>query len=204
MPNRKQFLVVCLLSGFSFLTACTTVSPSSTAPINQSISWNQRKDQLNKVNHWKIQGAIAIHTTQQAVSASLNWKQQNRDYLINLFGPLGLGAVVISGNAHAIRLKTANGKIMTAKTPEQLIQKELGWQLPISNLYYWTRGLPIPNQKSLKHFDRYHHLTSMTQDGWQIHYLQYTGINSIDLPSKIDLSYPALKIRIVISHWTLF
>ena len=50
-------------------------------------------------------------------------------------------------------------------------------------------------------FDAYHHLVSLTQQGWNISYVNYTAVNGIDLPSKIILEHSALRVVIVITAW---
>ncbi len=183
-----------------FLSACAAI-PARQAPMNHHINWTARQKQLQKIQTWYIQGAIGIKTPQKSFSASLNWQQHRSHYLINLFGPLGIGAVAIRGQKGYVRLKTTKHQVFTAKSPEQLLQKQLGWHLPISDLHYWIRGLPVPNSASKKYFDVYHHLIRLEQAHWKIQYLGYTAVNKVDLPNKIFLTAPQLSLRIVISQW---
>ena len=182
------------------LTACATM-PARESAYNQHLSWSQRQTQLNKMKTWTLQGAIAVRMPKQALSAYINWQQHKQNYKLHLFGPLGIGAVNVIGKPGNFVLTNAQDQTFKAKSPEQLMQQELGWTLPISNLYYWIRGLPSPKGKSTKQFDHYHHITKLTQNGWKIQYLKYTGVRGIDLPSKIFISNPHLSLRIVISRW---
>ena len=83
------------------------------------------------------------------------------------------------------------------------MQQVLGWQLPVTNLYFWVRGLPAPNSSASTTFDPYHHLIELEQQGWQIQYERYTAIQGIDLPSKLRLKRGQLQVKIVISSWKL-
>ncbi len=184
----------------SLLAACVTM-PAREIAYNKNLTWSQRQTQLSKIKNWTLQGAVAIRLPKKALSANLNWKQQNQHYTLHLFGPLGIGAVNVTGKPGSFVLKNAQNQTFKAKSPEQLIQQELGWTLPVSSLYFWIRGLPSPKTKSTKQFDRYHHITKLNQNGWQINYLKYTGIHGIDLPSKIFMLNPNLSLKIVISRW---
>jgi outer membrane lipoprotein LolB len=183
------------------LSACMTM-PAKQAAFNQNIPWSQRQQVLRQIKHWHLQGAIAINTTQKNFTASLDWRQQPQQYRVTIFGPLGIGTVQIAGKPHLVVLRTADNQLFTARSPNQLLQQQLGWHLPITNLYYWIRGLPAPGTKSVKSFDAYHHIIYMQQQGWNIRYLQYTGAYHTDLPCKIFLNNPRIHLKIVITRWT--
>jgi len=201
IPNKHIVLATVILS-MMLLSSCVTL-PASEAAGNQTLTWAQRAEQLDSIHQWTVQGAIGGSIPTKAWSASLRWQQIGHRFNINLFGPLGIGNVQLTGTPGASQLKTAQGKTLQAKNPDTLLYKATGWQLPVSNIYYWVRGLPVPNLPSSKQFDRYHHILKMQQQGWTIEYLRYTSINNIDVPSKIFLQNQQMKIRIVISQWQI-
>ena len=124
-----------------------------------------------------------------------------RGALPYLFGPLGVGSINIAGQPNLVTVQVNSKEEITAHSAEEILQQQFGWHLPVSSLYYWIRGLPKPNVASVKHFDEFNHLISLQQQGWNIHYLRYSGVNNIDLPSKIILDSATLNLRIVISDW---
>ena len=183
------------------LSACATTTPPS-APENQNQPWSMRAQTLSALTAWDIRAAIAFRTDSDAESANLDWQQNNQDYTMLVSGPLGTTAFKLTGSEQGITLDTAQGKHFSAPTPEALLLQQTGWQLPVSSLYYWIRGLPAPNLPAQKQFDAFHHLTQLQQANWTIHYLAYTSVNHLDLPSKITLSNPQhLQIKIVIHAW---
>ena len=195
---NKGIKLLCLLV-FLALSACSTFTPRTSKPLAQS--WQDRQENLRHMANWKIEGAIAVRTPKDAGSANLTWQQNKQKYSIALFGPLGANAVQIHGQPGSVTLEDAQGQHMHASDPEQLLYKQLGWRLPVSNLYYWTRGLPVPSLPAQKEFDQYHRLTRLTQDDWQLWYKQYAVFNQRELPTKIVLTHPQLNIKIVIYEW---
>jgi|GEM_PF-167116 len=186
----------------SLLTACATTQPASKPANNQTMTWQQRQHQLARVHTWRLSGALAMRLPHRAFSASLNWQQKSsRNYLINLFGPLGVGAVRITGTSRLVTLKESNGKTYQARSAQTLMQKNLGWAIPVNNLYFWVRGLPAPGASSHLTFDRYHHLTQLRQSGWRIRFSSYTAKGSYDLPNKIQFSSHNLSGTLIISRW---
>ena len=185
-----------------FLCACSTMQAREAAQ-NEPMTWKQRSAQLNSISSWQIQGAMALRTREKSSSSSLTWKQSASDYQIHLFGPMGVGHIDITGNKTQVTLRTASHKKYTANTPEELMQTQLGWHLPVTHLKYWIRGLPAPDVPAHKHFDLYHHLDSLDQEGWHIAYKRYTSQHGTDLPTKMELHNNDLNVRIVIKEWNI-
>ena len=194
-------VTVILIAGF-LLTSCASL-PATNAPFNQSLSWSTRAQQLGQVHSWTINGLIAIRNQKKSQSANVTWIQKGQDYTISIFGPLGIGGIILYGKPGNVTLEKENGEKFSAKTPEALIEKISHWGLPVSNLYYWIRGIPAPKAASHLILDKFNHLRSLNQQGWKISYQKYTGVNQLDLPSLLTLSRPPLFIKVIISHWML-
>lgn len=184
------------------LTGCATV-PMATAPLNQNLSWQERQAQLNKVQNFQVQGVVGIRYQQRVQSATVTLTQTNKRYDLELYGPLGADRVVLKGDSTEVTLKTSDGKITRAKTPEALLQQRLGWSLPVNNLYYWLRNLPAPNVPNKIQFDAYHHITQLQQQGWTINYLRFAGVNDTDLPTKILMKNSTISATIIVSQWDI-
>ena len=195
--KRLLLLVLC-----SLITACATL-PQANQAHNAALSWKQRQTALTALTAWTIQGALAIGTAHTSESASLYLRQHQHHYQIDLFGPLGIGRNSLQGKPGEVTLTTSQGQQLHASSPEQLLHDTLGWSLPVSNLYYWLRGLPAPGITRHIRFDAYHHIHQLKQQGWSITYQRYAAVQQHDLPTEILLRYEGLRIKIVISQWQL-
>lgn len=201
MKMRSTLLFLTLFSSL-FIASCAT-TPAPSFPENQSTSWVNRAKTLATIKNWNLKGVIAIRTPQDAWSANWNWQQNYDNYVISLFGPLGSHSIKLTGTSGHVLLETADGKHAAANSPESLLSQELGWQIPVSYLRYWVRGLPVPGVTGLKQFDQFNHLRELNQQGWIISYLRYTSVNHIDVPDKIFLNNPELNVKIIINQWQL-
>lgn len=200
---------IILLGLALFLTGCSSMqsNPQPTfhefgEPLgNHYLSWNNRQAQLSAIQNWNAQGNLAINTDQKGVNASFNWQQQNANYTIALFGPLGSNRVTLTGGPTQVTLQTPN-QTFTAADPESLMQQQLGWSIPVSNLYYWLRGIPAPGVKVVhESLDMNKHLSQLSQQGWHIIYLRYLSVNGVDLPNRLLLSNSRVQLRVVITKW---
>jgi outer membrane lipoprotein LolB len=200
MRLLKYFLSALFCTSTVVLTSCATQTAPQ-APVNQVVGWDARNQQLSAITNWNITGMLAIRNPKDNISASLHWQQTGKNYTLNLFGPMGTNAYKLTGNAHQISLQNPRGQMFYASTPEQLLAQQTGWNLPVSHLYYWIRGLPVPGMPAQKRMDVYHHITQLEQDGWQVQYLRYTARNHIDLPTKIFIRAKDLSVKLIISDW---
>jgi outer membrane lipoprotein LolB len=202
--HKHLFFVLFLTFLCGLLSACATMEPATQVALNQQQSWEQRENQLSHLKQWKIKGALGINDSKQAWRSSVYWQQFARNVFdLKLFGPVGVGTLQVTGTAHHAQLTTAQNETFSAENADLLLAQQTGWLLPITHLYYWIRGIPVPGIPADREFDNYNHLLRLSQQGWTIQFQRYTAINGLDLPSKILLQYKQLKIRIIISQWKL-
>lgn len=192
--------------GLSFilfgLTSCTTVTEPP-LPENQTKSWDNRVQTLSEVQNWNLEALISIRnqTKSNSGSTNLQWHQSRGHYTILFFGPFGAGTVKLTGKPGYVLMEGSDGKKTEASTPEILLAKETGWNVPVSNLYYWVRGLPVPNLPAKTKHDAFNHLVLLEQQGWSVQYLQYTSVNHVDVPTKIFLNNSQMSVKMMISQW---
>ncbi len=199
MPAMKKYLSIIFLA--SLLAACATTMPLEDA-INQPLPWSARVKQLTPLDSWNIRGVVSITAKQHTQTADMTWQLTDQQhFVLSLMGPLGLGRVTLRQTPMQTTL-IAHGKESVAQSPEALMQATLGWQVPVSDFYYWVRGLPSPRSSYRVTYDTYHHLATLHQEGWQIIYASYQSVNQIDIPRKIFLTRGDLHLIWVTQSWT--
>jgi outer membrane lipoprotein LolB len=189
-------LLLCL-----FIIGCASTSDTSSAS-QQKTPWETRKADLANIEEWNIRGSISIQYQKKTDIASISWQQRRKHFDIALAGPLNFGRVEINGLPGSVTFKQGS-KTASANSPEALLEEQMGWQLPISNLNYWVRGLPAPGSTPKIEFSKLGYITHLTQQGWSVEYAEYMNVNGLDLPKKIYLNNPALKLRLVIRQWVV-
>jgi outer membrane lipoprotein LolB len=163
--------------------------------------WRDHKTQLSSLDGWQISGKVGIRAPKDSGSGTLFWLQRQDYYDIRLSGPLGRGAARLTGRPGAVTLEVANQGRFEAANPEDLLQAQLGWKLPVSHLVWWVRGLPAPDSKSKLTLDGDSRLATLEQDNWQVQYLSYSEQNGYWLPERIKLHGQDLDVTLVIKDW---
>lgn len=192
-------LTTTLLSGCVSLPTPTPQSANSF----QTKTAEERETALNAIQSWEASGAISIQRAGQSpLIMRYEWQQTGASrYQVDLAASLNLAAVSITGGPHQVTLRKGNEPPITAATPEALMQKNLGWSLPIPALWYWARGLPAPGARGQAQYDHYGHLTLLQQNGWQVQFTGYHTVQGVDLPQIIELRRSDILAKIVIKEW---
>ncbi len=192
-----NYFIACLL-----LAGCTTFGTPPTSQLPTQ-SWAKRQAQLIQLSTWKSMGSVGIKTPDSAWSATFNWQQQFSNYQLQLFAPLGVGSLSLTGNDKTVKLITSKGEHYQAATTQALLQERTGWYLPVELLRYWVLGIPAPQWPAKLVFDSQHRLSKLVQQGWHIEYQTYKIVGQFELPSLLILQNDYFKIRISIKQWSL-
>ena len=155
-----------------------------------------------KLVHWRASGSMSIHPKDQtqASAFSFTWEQNKHNYILELFAPLGLASLHVSGDNNQVTLWQSKTQKIMAKTPEALIASQLGYTVPVTGLYYWIRGLADPHLPMTKVLNKKGYLSKLEQQGWIINYLNF---NNNNLPSLIILNNKFMRIKIAVTKWDI-
>lgn len=199
---KKFFKILTILFFLLIINGCAVFYAKPVPSGEHLLTWKERLSELKAFNDWYNEGVFGVTVNGKTNIANFDWQQHYNNYVINIFTTLHVGSAKIEGdNTKVIFWKSAKEKII-AKTPEELLYKQFGWSLPISDLIYWVKGMPAPlNGITKKHFDAFNHLIMLQQQGWKIAYHDFISVGAVDVPSKIYLENPKFKIKIIIKHW---
>ncbi len=100
-------------------------------------------------------------------------------------------------------IETSGHAALSASSVELLMEEQLGWSVPVQGFRYWLIGSPAPGVIDRYSLDEAGRLAELEQSGWQIRYLSYQAVDGLDLPRKLELENPRLRIRLVIDEWQL-
>lgn len=192
---------LCLTALLALLTGCVSSPKTTVQGHGDAKIWHQQQAQLSKIDTWTISGKLGLRSPQQNGSGTLIWAQRGEYFDILLSGPLGRGATRLKGHPGAVTLDASGQGQLSASTPEELAYTQLGWNLPVSNILWWIRGLPVPDIPAQAILNDQSHLARLTQDNWNVEYLSYSQQNGFVLPERLRLTQGELAITLVVKEW---
>jgi len=195
---RSVFLLALIL----FLTTACVPILQTKPTVSSDKLFAARYKELTQLDQWKIKGRTVITQGSEGWNVGLRWQQDRDLYQIKLEGPFSQGAVILEGNGEQVVLTLNSGEKIAATNPEELILEVVGWNLPVSALRDWVRGLPY-REKSIESvsYDDEGRMTHLVQQGWDVEFLRYVPFNDYSMPAKIFIRHPDLSLRLVINSW---
>jgi outer membrane lipoprotein LolB len=178
--------IISALSVLFLLQQCSSVAP----PATENVVWGAQRQLLESLDNWQLRGRV-------------NVLYDNESYT-PLWGTFNAGNTHINGRPGFVTMEQ-DGDILTASSPEELILQQLGYELPVSYLEYWIRGLPAPSSNAELIFNELNQLQGMVQDGWTVDYPDPRQYGELTLPRRVDVTRPLddVRLRFVGLSWTL-
>ena len=201
----KSLIVITLAL---ILSACSQAPVQPTTPTQplseESPSWQAFVSAQQAMTHWQAKGKLAIRLPSDSNTAFMTWQQNQRDYTLRLSGPLGQGAITLEGSPQWVTLTDSKGEQATALTAEALMQRTLGWAVPVDSAHWWVKGFPSPDTPYRASFSEVApaqvRLATLNQDGWEVTFRQYHSDDN-GLPRRIILVRNDIKLVLLISDW---
>ena len=134
---------------------------------------------------------------------NFDWQQQGDTVTLQLLNPFGQTLAIVTSSPASATLEVPNRQPVTAENVSELMQRTLGFSLPIEGLRYWLESSPAPTSHATTIVDpeQPSRMKEIDQEGWTIQYVAYadgpaTGVKRVDL-TRQD---PALDIKLVLDR----
>ena len=191
----KPYRILGLLALTALISACSTQSKGPITPLPSSVE---------AISHWETSGRVGIRTENDAISGNFDWQKTPSTFSLNIIGPFGQGATSLK--------KTTEGKVtlayentqVTGTSAAELLQQELGWAFPVEQVTYWIRGLASPYSPArIERDSASDNISNIKQDGWVISYRNFSQVNGLLLPQRMQVSNPPFNVNLIINQWTI-
>lgn len=194
LAKKYLFLPFLFISTALFLSGCATTQKPHIKPPTE-------KKTITSLETWSFRGKLGVKHAQEGVNASLFWEQDKEEYHIRLTGPLGQGGLEITGNTNRVVVIDQKGHQVETNSVETFLHQRLGWALPVKSLPYWIKGIPAPSSTFKADYFDNKTLKTLSQQGWEINYLEYMGTSKGLLPNRFALHRQDTHLRVVIKTW---
>ncbi len=147
---------------------------------------------LGSLSSWQLRGKIGVRSDHGNANLSFAWDQSPESYNISLSGTLGVMVAQLNGDADEVILTLPDGNEYHSTRIDDLLEIQLGYQLPVSLLQYWVRGVPDPG------FEHETTVDGFYQQGWRVEFLQFGPRG----PRKIQVQQADVRLRLVALEWS--
>ena len=162
----------------------------------------QRESALATRTSWALTGRLAVSGPEDGGSGTLDWSQQDDAFRFSVQAPVTGKTWVLSGDAREARIEGLAAEALHGSDATELVERELGWKLPVRPFAAWVRGMRSTGPATLEF--RPDGLPSvLEQDGWRVEFLDYASDTEPALPKRIFASRGAYKVRLAVQRWQM-
>jgi len=165
------------------------------APLAPTTTFPSRADEP-----FGIDGRLSARRGNDAVSVAFAWNHAPPKDEFVVTTPLGAAVAEMSGDSstHRVEVRAADGRTDTANDWSSLIERIVGFPLPVEGLSFWAQGSPRPGASQAAEVDAAGRMRLLRQDGCEIGYTY--GEGSSTLPSQLRITCHDVELRIVIDQ----
>jgi outer membrane lipoprotein LolB len=209
----KSFHRLLPLLAAALLSACVSTGPRSAVPVaSVPVSAEQRQAEADRQAwlrahpDWSFQGRAAISKGRNGGNGRVDWRQDGRDYRIQLSAPVTRQSWVLTGEGATgrARLEGVEGGPRGGDDAEELLFQATGWQIPVDGLPAWVRGLVDDGQAGVIR-DGDGRPAVLEQAGWRVEYQEWFPAQDgrPALPKRIEARSGDAKVRLLFDQWAM-
>lgn len=187
--------------GIMLLAGCVT-SPTRHLPANTQmlVAQELREQALAQHTRWTLEGRLGVSDGRDSGSGSLQWHQDGAVFRFTVHAPVTGKTWVLSGDTQGAELEGLRDAAVRGGNPAELLLREVGWQVPFTQLVDWVRAARAPGTAQVQ-FDAQGLPAQIEQDGWTIRYGDYDPAQSPPLPRRVFASKGEQRVRLAIRRW---
>jgi outer membrane lipoprotein LolB len=147
---------------------------------------------------FSLDGRVAARQEATQHYANLSWRHTRETDDIVLTTPLGQGVAELIRDADGARLKSADGRTVSAVDWEELSSRVFGFPLPLDGMPRWLLGDVATVRR-----DGQGRPVAAQADGWDIDYRAYESDAPDALPTLVEFRRGDISVRLKVDAWQL-
>lgn len=151
---------------------------------------------------FRVRGRIGGRSGNDAFSASFDWRQADARFAVDLWGALGQGHTRIVGDGRETRVVGPRGVPLAGGDLDALMERALGWRVPVLALRHWVVGEPAPGGAPAQtRRDERGRLSTLRQHGWRVQFSAWRRTILGEMPGKIVAERGRHRFTVLCKEW---
>lgn len=197
MRGLLLMLVVILLA------ACAPVRMKGTGDTLDAQA--AREQQLADHNHWTLRAHLGVSDGHNGGSGTLTWERDGDRFTFTVRAPITGRSFRLSGGPDGAVLEGLDQGTVRGRDAQALLDRVLGWHIPVAPLHAWVRGLraSLDEGPATLRFNADGLPSLLEQDGWTVEYRDWYGDRDPPLPRKVYAAHGDYHVRLSIQSWLM-
>lgn len=134
-----------------------------------------------------------------AVQGGFRWHETAKQLQLDLNNPMGTVLAQVTVNADGAILHYPDGSNEYASSPDALVELLLGYEIPVSGMRDWLRGLASPSPITEQQ-EKDGQLSYLEQEGWRVRLLRYDELGPRLLQMNRHQAQQDISVRVVVDY----
>lgn len=198
MNNRKTSLPVAL-AAVIVIAGCAPARTRAPMPETAALA---RSESVAALRAWSFTGRIAVSFAGRAGTGHIDWRQDGPFFVIAVRAPIAGQSWQISGDSSMAQIDGLGPEPRLGPDADSLLQREVGWTLPLAAVRDWIRGVPHGPGAQVRR-DADGRPLEMADLGWRIEFRAWQPpVEGLpELPQRIIARRGEDDVRVSISEW---
>lgn len=194
------------------LSACQHFEPQQQESdwLTDETVFMQRRADFESQLAWQYSAKVGVVTNQVQEQANIIWNFSDQANSVRLFGPLGVGQVILEFDQYGVQLSDSKGVLhrgleSEGMSAEKLLADITQLPIPIDALTYWLFVLPDPEHVYSYQQDEQGNVIGLKQLGWQIQFSDYRDYAGNLLPRRLtairDNQADPVTVKLITKGW---
>lgn len=183
------------------LAGCRTAPPAAIVGPGSDAPWPEQRAALETLDHFALNGRVAVAANGQGFSASLRYRQAQRRGELALDGPLGVGGLRVATDGDDLRVATSRGEQLDGLAARTELERRLGFAVPLGALRWWLLGIPAPGEATLEPDPHSGEIRRFSQAGWQVDITERAPALGFALPRRLTVSREGARLKLLVERW---
>lgn len=151
---------------------------------------------------WSVRGRLGLSDGERGGSVAMTWRADGERHEILLRTSAGGRQWRLVMDPSGSVLTGSEVGRLAGPDPDALVERALGWPLPVRWMSQWLRGLPAPSGAEVRYADD-GALDALVWRDWRLDYVRWRafGDDEVLLPSRVDAHNPPYRVRAALSGW---
>jgi len=159
-----------------------------------------REQALATQTTWTLKGRLGVSDGRDSGSGALEWHQADARYRFSVHAPVTGKTWILSGQPGHATLEGLRDQPVGGSDAGTLLERELGWRVPVAQLVHWARGARADAGATVR-FRADGLPAEIDEDGWKVEYIDYGTVGEPPLPTRVFASKGDYKVRLSIREW---
>lgn len=200
MSSALRLFVVAMAFWLSSCATTRVVGPAASVATSQARQ-DARVRLLATHTDWGLEGRVAVSSNGQGGSARIDWQQSGARFDVRLSAPITRQSWSLTGSPGQARLEGLEGGPRHGTDAGLLLREAAGWDIPITSLASWLRGVAAPGSPASMTFGPGGQPLELVQDGWTITYRWPEALAPLAMPGRIEARRGTARVRLAVDRW---